>query len=73
MIGKEKIFEVLQAALERADGPTELLFLGGRSELTRFSRSQIHQNVGEEDYTVHVKAVEGTRIGVARTNQLSPE
>jgi len=73
MIGKEKIFQVLQAALERADGPTELLFLGGRSELTRFSRSQIHQNVGEEDYTVHVKAVEGTRIGVARTNQLSPE
>jgi len=73
MIGKEKIFEVLQAALERAEGPTELLFLGGRSELTRFSRSQIHQNVGEEDYTIHVKAVAGKRIGVARTNQLSPE
>ncbi|NOX44139.1 MAG: hypothetical protein GXO72_00130, partial [Caldiserica bacterium] len=73
MIGREKIFKVLHAALERAEGPTELLFLGGRSELTRFSRSQIHQNVGEEDYTVHVKAVEGKRIGVARTNQLSAE
>ncbi|MGY4707254.1 TldD/PmbA family protein [Candidatus Bipolaricaulota sp. J31] len=71
MIGKEKIFEVLHLALERAEGPTELLFLGGRSELTRFTRSQIHQHVAEEDTSIYVKAVEGKRIGVARTNRLS--
>lgn len=73
MIGKERIFEVLQAALERAEGPAELVFTGGWSELTRFSRSQIHQNVGERDFTVYVRAVEGKRVGVARTNQLSVE
>ncbi len=73
MIGKEKILEVLHAALERAEGPTELVFMGGRSELTRFTRSQIHQHVAEEDTSIYVKAVEGKRVGVARTNRLSVE
>ena len=73
MIGKETIFKVLQAALERAGGPAEVLFMGGRSELTRYTKSQIHQNVAEEDFHIYVKAVEGKRVGVARTNQLSVE
>ena len=73
MIGKETIFRVLQAALEQAGGPAEVLFMGGRSELTRFTKSQIHQNVAEEDFHIYVRAVEGKRVGVAQTNQLSEE
>ena len=73
MIGKETIFKVLQAALEQAGGPAEVLFMGGRSELTRFTNSQIHQNVAEEDFHIYVRAVAGKRVGVAQTNQLSVE
>ena len=73
MIGREDILKVLKGALERAEGPAEIVFMGGRSELTRFTKSQVHQNVAEEDLTIHVKAVEGKRVGVARTNQLSAE
>lgn len=73
MIGRDDVLGLLKRALEMASGPTELVFVGGRSELTRYTKSQIHQNVAEEDYTIHVKAVEGKRIGVARTNRLSVE
>ncbi len=73
MIGREEILKVLKRALGRAEGPTEILFMGGRSELTRYTKSQIHQNVAQEDFTVYVKVVEGTRVGVARTNQLAEE
>lgn len=73
MIGKDDVLGLLKRALELAEAPTELLFIGGRSELTRYTKSQIHQNVAEEDYTVYVKVVEGKRVGVARTNRLSVE
>ena len=73
MIGKEDVLKLLKQALERAPGPTELVLIGGQHELTRYTRSQIHQNVASRDYTVYVKAVDGKRIGVARTNCLSVE
>ncbi len=73
MIGREEILRVLKRALEGVEGPTEIVFMGGRSELTRYTKSQIHQNVAEEDLSIHVKAVEGKRVGVVRTNQLSVE
>ena len=73
MIGREGILKVLRQALERAEGPTEIVFMGGRFELTRYTKSQIHQHVAEEDTHIYVKAVEGKRVGVARTNQLSAE
>ncbi len=70
MIGKEDVLKLLKRVLERVPGPTELVLIGGRNELTRYTKSQIHQNVASQDYTVYVKAVDGKRIGVARTNRL---
>lgn len=40
----------------------------GVSALTRFAGNRIHQNVVESDATVSVRAVVGTRVGVAATN-----
>ncbi len=54
-------------------GQTEVLYLGSESALTRFANNYIHQNVAESDAELHVRAVVGKRIGVARTNRLDDE
>jgi PmbA protein len=48
---------------------TEVLFSGGRSALTRFANSTIHQNVAEENHTVSVRTVVGGRTARASTNR----
>ncbi len=54
-------------------GQTEVLYLGSESALTRFANNYIHQNVAESDAELHVRAVVGKKIGVARTNRLDDE
>ncbi len=49
---------------------TEVLFFGTDRSLTRFANNYIHQHVAETDQSVSVRAVLGTKIGVARTNKL---
>src|SRR6266540_1838923 len=63
----EKLFSASKA------DQTEVLVLAGDSSLTRFANSAIHQNVSERDAEVRVRAVLGTRVGVASTNDLGPE
>jgi len=54
-------------SLTEAD-QAEALVTAGRSALTRFANNRIHQSVAESDMGVSIRAVLGTRIGVASTN-----
>ncbi len=74
MIGEQRILEVLRRVVGRspADG-TELVYMGGRSDLTRYTKSAIHQNVSEEDTRVYVRVAEGKRLGVVTVNTLEEE
>ena len=52
---------------------TEVLFFGTDRSLTRFANNFIHQHVAETNQSVNVRAVLGTKIGVASTNKLDEE
>ena len=56
-------------ALTAAD-EAEAVVSADDSALTRFAGNRIHQNVAESDTVVSVRAVVGTRQGVASTNRL---
>lgn len=48
----------------------EVVIWKGTEELTRFANNEIHQSVALTDSTIHVRAVIGKRIGVARGDSL---
>jgi PmbA protein len=74
MLGKEKCFRLLEAALGAcACDQSEMVLYVTDESLTRFAESVIHQNVAERDAMTSVRAVIGKRIGVARGNQLTTE
>lgn len=74
MLGQEKIREMMQQILgmSKAD-QAEVLVNVTDSALTRFANSSIHQNVSESDVQVRVRVVYGKKIGVALSNDLSPD
>ena len=59
-------------AASRAD-QTEVQVFWHNSALTRFANNYIHQNVEQTDVDVRVRAVLGQKVGIASTNELSPE
>src|SRR5688572_6261547 len=66
--------EVLRRIANQALGAThadqaEVVISADESALTRFASSTIHQNVFEAAIEVRVRAVLGTRIGVATTTR----
>ncbi|MBO9541801.1 TldD/PmbA family protein [bacterium] len=61
----ERVLSLSQAA------ETEVLVAERESHLTRFANSEIHQNVSERNTEVRVRVIEGGRVGVASTNDLS--
>src|SRR6478672_12184384 len=61
---------VLQAS--KAD-ETEVLALEQDDSLTRFANNCVHQNVTERNVQVTVRAVIGTKIGIAVSNDLRAE
>lgn len=74
MLGETKIRELAARALAASTADqTEVLVLGQESGLTRFANSTIHQNVAETNVELRVRVVLDKRIGVASTNDLSPE
>ncbi len=74
MIGRERIFEVLKQVLDRSPAEqTELVYIGGRDELTRYTGSQIHQNVAETNSKIFIRVAEGRRLGVVTANALEVE
>ncbi|MFH1233113.1 MAG: TldD/PmbA family protein [Patescibacteria group bacterium] len=74
MLKESQIKKILKQVLKysKAD-QTEVLFFGGKSSLTRFANSQIHQNVSKENAEISIRAILDKRIGVASTNDLSEE
>ncbi len=74
MLGPDKVKEITSQvlALSKAE-QTEVIFNGMDSALTRFANSYIHQNVAETNTEVRVRLVYGKKIGVASSNDLSPE
>jgi PmbA protein len=59
----------VEAAVAAGAEQAEALVLAGDDALTRFANNRVHQNVRSEDAGLSVRAVIGTRIGVASTNR----
>jgi len=62
----------LEAALKAGADEAEVIVTTGSTALTRFANNRIHQNVAERDTGISVRAVLGSKIGVASTNRLDP-
>ncbi len=74
MLGENKIREITSHILGISKATqTEVVMRVTDSALTRFANSTIHQNVAESDTEVRVRVVYGKKIGVASSNDLSPE
>ncbi len=70
MHGEDALRRIATQALEatRAD-EAEVVVSANESALTRFASSAIHQNVFEAGVEVRIRAIVGTRIGVATTTR----
>ena len=74
MLGESRTKQIADATLARSTADqTEVVILASDSALTRFANSTIHQNVAETDAEVGIRVVLGTRVGVAKTNNLDDE
>ena len=72
LLGKDRVFETLRQALAHSKADQTEVTLGvGRSGLTRFAGSAIHQNVAERNAGLSVRAVLGRKVGFASTSSLS--
>lgn len=74
MLGPNKLSEIANQifSLSKAD-QVEVIISHTDSALTRFANNHIHQNVAESDVQVRVRVVYGKKIGVASSNDLSPD
>ncbi len=74
MLDRDTIEDILKRVmlLSEAD-ETEAVFASYDEFLTRFAYNVIHQNVAEADASLEVRAAFGTRVGIASTNDLSPQ
>jgi predicted Zn-dependent protease len=74
VVGPDEVRRVADAALELSgvDG-VEVLFLHEWGGLTRFANSMMHQSTWREDTGLRVRVVTEHRVGVAATNEFSPQ
>ena len=74
MTGEQHISEILKRVIAHSPGEkTEVVYMGGRSDLTRYTKSAIHRNVSEDNARVYVRVAEGKRLGVVTVNKLEEE
>jgi predicted Zn-dependent protease len=74
LLGEDRLLGTLREALRDAPvAECELWAHRRRSAITRYSRSQIHQNAMSDEVHVHARAVAGGALGVVTTNALEPE
>ncbi len=73
IIGPDEVRRVTQAALELPGAEVEVLFMHEWGGLTRFASSSIHQSTHREDTGIRVRVVSDGRIGVAGSNDFSPD
>lgn len=71
--GRALAFDAIAAALAAGAEQAEAIVAASDHALTRFAGNRIHQNVASSDAEVSVRAVIGTRIGVASTNRIDAE
>ena len=74
LLGRSQIEAICKRALSLSEaGETEVVLSATDESLTRFAYNVIHQNVAEVDATLEVRAAFGLRVGMAATNDLSPD
>ena len=71
--GRALATEAVAFALASGAEQAEALVAASDHALTRFAGNRIHQNMSSEDTEVSVRAVIGTRIGVASTSRVDPQ
>jgi predicted Zn-dependent protease len=62
--------QAVELAREAGADQAEALAVVGLTAITRFANNHIHQNVTEDNTEISVRAVLGTRVGVASTNRV---
>ncbi|MBW3645170.1 MAG: hypothetical protein KY441_06675, partial [Actinobacteria bacterium] len=73
-LGADRLHAVLDAALGLSGADdVEAQVTRTWGGLTRFARSEVHQHVAGDDAVVAVRVVTGARIGVASTNDATPQ
>ncbi len=74
MITASQASEIARRAVSLvAADEAEAVVVAENSALTRFANNRINQNVAEQNASVSIRAILGTRIGVASTNRLDDE
>src|SRR3990172_4416120 len=72
LLGRSQIEDILKYVIVLCEADeTEAVIEASNSSLTRFAHNTIHQNVAEVDAHLEVRAVFGSRVGRASTNDLS--
>ena len=66
LMGEASALDLIAFALKCSEADqTQVVISRHNSELTRFSKSRIHQNVAELNAEVEIKAIIGKKIGYA--------
>ena len=74
LMGPDGFERVADAALAlRGVDDVEVLFMHEWGALTRFAKSEIHQSTAREDTGLRVRVVTNGRVGVAATNDTTPD
>jgi predicted Zn-dependent protease len=69
LVKRQRLAEIADQALNLSSADqTEVLVLATDECLTRFAANAIHQNVSETNVTLRVRALFGTKVGVASGN-----
>lgn len=72
LLGPEELLERLREVVKNSPAErTEVVYIGGRSDLTRYAASSVTQNVSEVDAQLWVRVANGQRLGVASVNSSS--
>ena len=74
VLGPDEFRRIADGALSLVGADdVEVLLMHEWGGLTRFARSQIHQSIAREDTGLRVRVVKGGHVGVAATNEATPE
>jgi predicted Zn-dependent protease len=74
LLGERELQRMAREVLGAVEADeAEVMLYGGTSALTRFANNYIHQNVEDTSTAVRVRAIIGTKIGVAATDNVTPE
>lgn len=74
LLGERELRRMAREVLGAVEADeAEVLIYGGTSALTRFANNYIHQNVEDSNISLRVRAVIGKKVGVAGTDNVTPD